>query len=190
MPELILPAQAVAYVNHGRWVADCPRPGCLNAEKLDPGQFMYLCDACRIAVPIQWPAPQAAHDIWEALAERPNVENRNWFPAGHPLALAAGLPNGLTAAELAGETSENLARIAAEREAHLDHMRLEGEARKVVAAALAEKAKRNAQWAAEGHDPGGPLFHPEADENGFPPEHAVTRGPGQGAPGKPKGGAK
>jgi hypothetical protein len=24
---------AVAYVNHGRWVARCPRPGCTNAEQ-------------------------------------------------------------------------------------------------------------------------------------------------------------
>ena len=30
-----------AYVNHGRWVADCPRPYCGNALKLTPNQAVF-----------------------------------------------------------------------------------------------------------------------------------------------------
>lgn len=180
-PDLLRPQQAVAYVNHGRWVADCPAPNCYNAEELNAGQFMYSCQLCYLMVPIQWPPPQTAHEIWLALAERKNKDNRNWFPEGHPLALAAGRPHGLTPRELLDETDTELARIARLAEEHEAAVAHEELARQEVERALEAKRQRNEQWAADGHPPGGPLFHPGSDKDGFPPEHTITRGPEDGA---------
>lgn len=181
--NLLRPALARAYVNHGRWVADCPQPYCYNAEPLQPGQWMFQCTdtACLVMSEVEWPSPMEAHNIWKALLERPNPANRNWFPAGHPLAEAAGKPHGLTAAQLAQETTENLARIAAEHETvriAAEHEQRAAAHSSEVRAAIRE---RNERWADEGHEQGGPLFHPGSDENGFPPEHTITRGPKGGA---------
>lgn len=176
-PDLVRPMQALAYVNHSRWVADCPNPQCTNADELTPGQFMFTCVVCHLLVPVQWPPPQTAHEIWLVLAERKDPENRNWFPQGHPLAIASGRPHGLTPRELADETDTEIARLARLADEHEAAAAHEAAARLEVERALEVKRQRNEKWAADGHPKGGPLFHPEADADGFPPGHAVTRGP-------------
>lgn len=102
---LLRPAQARAYVNFGRWVADCPQD-CGAALKLDPGQTMFPCPECHSISEVEWPADPDA--IWEALEKRPAPKNRNWFPEGHELAIRARLPHGQTAAQLDAETAEHL----------------------------------------------------------------------------------
>lgn len=90
MTSLLVPAAAVAYLNHGRWLADCPA-GCNAAMDLTAGQSQFLCGVvhpqsgqivggCATAAPVGWPPePQ---QITDAVAGRP-MANRNWAPAGH-----------------------------------------------------------------------------------------------------------
>ncbi len=68
-----------AYVNHGRWVADCE---CAGAELVRDGDD-FFCRSCGNAEaegeprPIEWPASRA--EIEAVLALRPGL-NRNWRP--------------------------------------------------------------------------------------------------------------
>lgn len=85
------PAPAVAYVNHGRWVADCPTAGCGGAMLvLNGGEF--LCGTCFNAEiggeyrPIVW--PDDAAEIEALLVVRPLPVNMNWRP-GETLAMLA-----------------------------------------------------------------------------------------------------
>lgn len=103
-------ATARAYINHGRWVADCPRDLCTYAFELAPEQATYVCrtrqgKGCGMEAPIEW--PPNADEIWAELERRPVESVRNWFPSGHPLAVAAGLPHGQTVADLAAEFAAN-----------------------------------------------------------------------------------
>lgn len=75
--------KAIAYVNHGRWVADCPAQYCRNAMVISPGA-PYLCAECfnvdagyRYRL-VEWPANRG--EIEELLAERPVPEVANWYP--------------------------------------------------------------------------------------------------------------
>lgn len=95
-----------AYVNHGRWIADCPDTRCGNAVALDPKQATYHCvGGCNLIADIVWPVD--VDDITQALLERPHDVNRNWAPAGHRQAIATGHPMGQTVAELREETREH-----------------------------------------------------------------------------------
>lgn len=95
---------AEAYVNHGKWIADCVRPHCANAEKLNPGQTALHCTNCLQVAPVRWPADVAG--ITEALTVRPVPQTRNWAPAGHRQAVVCGFPEGQTVADLVAETNE------------------------------------------------------------------------------------
>lgn len=73
-----------AYVNYGRWVADCPRPYCGNAIELKPRQGIFECvgkGSCGMVASVEWPGN--AQEIWDALSKRPVPSTRNWQPAGH-----------------------------------------------------------------------------------------------------------
>ena len=95
---------ARAYVNYGRWVADCEQPYCNGAERLEPRQAQIHCTNCHWEAPVEWPADADA--IWEVLAVRPVPGTRNWFPSGHELALRPGTPHGQTVADLIAENHE------------------------------------------------------------------------------------
>lgn len=102
----LLTARARARVNHGRWIADCPRRYCANATRLQPGQATFHCGGeggCQTVAPIEWPAD--ADGIWAVLLERPVPGTRNWYPDGHTEALRMGLPHGQTVAELRDEAA-------------------------------------------------------------------------------------
>jgi hypothetical protein len=96
--------KALAYYNHGRWVADCPYEGCFSALAVEGGGGV-TCAAppagCGRRYQVEWPADAAA--IERAVKVRPE-QNRNWFPEGHPLATAAGWPTGQTPGDLEEET--------------------------------------------------------------------------------------
>ena len=103
MAQLLTPT-ARARVNHGRWIADCPRPYCANAVRLTPRQASFHCSGeggCLMVAPIVWPAD--AEEIWAALAERPVPSTRNWYPDSHAEAVRLGLPHGQTPAALREE---------------------------------------------------------------------------------------
>lgn len=76
----------VAYVNHGRWVADCPDPACAGAELVDPAEPLFYCLSCYNAAvggawrPVRFPPRSARQAIEQALLERARPERRNWYP--------------------------------------------------------------------------------------------------------------
>lgn len=80
-----MPTEALAYVNHGRWICDCP--ACKTGWLVNPATPSKLYDAkgrehdacsCGTAIVVVFPAEKAAID--EALAERKHAVNRNWYP--------------------------------------------------------------------------------------------------------------
>lgn len=100
----LLTSRARAYVNHGRWIADCTRPYCANAEKLALGQPLFHCSNCQQIAEVEWPPD--ADGIWSVLAKRPVPQTRNWFPSGHDLALRSGTQHGQSVADLEDENRE------------------------------------------------------------------------------------
>lgn len=88
MTELV----AVVYMDLGRWVARCPRPGCPSAEAYGPGLTgeRFWCrpgdrgelGGCGFRCPAQWPAQMEL--IEQLLLVRPVAATRNWKP-GEPV---------------------------------------------------------------------------------------------------------
>jgi len=78
---------AVAYVNHGRWVADCPDQECHGAEDTLPSpitgviglnRHRMICTNCGRTWPVEW--PMTADMIVAVLMQRPRKDNRHWWP--------------------------------------------------------------------------------------------------------------
>jgi hypothetical protein len=91
---------AVAFMSWGKWVARCPRPGCLNAEqrgRCDDGttggldRDRFTCRAshggCGLQCGVDWPANIA--DLERVLLARPVPATRNWSPGETLHALVA-----------------------------------------------------------------------------------------------------
>ena len=114
--------RARAYVYCGDWVADCPRPGpdrtvkgCGNVEYLysasrvngprDAEKPFIHCSHCGYQAQISW--PRRREEILMALSVRPVPDNRNWYPADHPVAVNFRLPHGQSVADLLAENEEH-----------------------------------------------------------------------------------
>lgn len=92
---------AVARMSHGRWVASCPRPGCVNAEafgRCDDGTIgglegdRFTCrteghtqdgrraayGGCGLRCGVEWPGNVTA--LERVLFARPAPSSRNWTP--------------------------------------------------------------------------------------------------------------
>lgn len=95
----------LAYVNHGRWVADCSRKGCAGAEALRARETAFHCSNCHQLDNVEWPSD--AQEIWDVLQDRHVPQTRNWFPLGHPLALRSGCEHGQSVEELRQEQRDN-----------------------------------------------------------------------------------
>lgn len=100
----LISSRARAYVNYGRWVADCPI-NCGGALKLHPGQNLFHCTECKTISEIEWPSN--AQEIWEELETRIAPRNRNWFPSNHDLAMRANMPHGQSVSDLRDEKAEH-----------------------------------------------------------------------------------
>jgi len=116
--------RARAYVLRGHWVADCPA-NCGQTQWVFRGHVnhegfpchcvggnatrepQWYCRNCHLIAEIEWPPGSAMDDIMEVLLLRPNPVNRNWYPAGHDIALRFNLPHGQTPADLREENEEN-----------------------------------------------------------------------------------
>jgi hypothetical protein len=66
---------AQAYVNHGRWVVDCPTPYCNEAHLAGP----VTCSGCGRSYGPTFPEDRVLIDA--ALSRRVVVETRNWLPS-------------------------------------------------------------------------------------------------------------
>lgn len=108
MTNLLVTDRSAAYMNWGKWVADCTR-NCGYAVSLKEGQTSFVCDlssgGCGHINPVAWPSN--AVEIWDILLERPMMKTRNWFPSNHSLAVRAGCPHGQTVQELREEAHKN-----------------------------------------------------------------------------------
>lgn len=104
------------YINWGRFIAECP---CGDAREVEPGQRMEACVDGHV-MDLQWPddAPQ----VMAVLGERISAKRRNWFPAGHEVAIRLGQPHGQSLDDLRQEADEGEAADSAwlaERRAYL-----------------------------------------------------------------------
>lgn len=105
--------KAQVYINWGRFVVDCPTEDCHDAREVEPGQQSEVCAAGH-PITLDWPTEAAR--MMTALADRPANRNRNWFPDGHPIAVATGQPHGQTVAELKAEAKQHADTAADKRE--------------------------------------------------------------------------
>lgn len=117
--------KALAYLNHGRFVVDCPAPGCADARLAHDDAGRRLAeDVCANGHPFQvvMPPAQLEAQILAAVADRPDVGDRAWYPQGHVRAQLAGLPTGQTVAELVRENDDVARFRAAQAQARRDHL--------------------------------------------------------------------
>ena len=92
-PDSIAPASeisatatpAIARVDAGRWIADCPNPLCNSAMLLIKGQRGFLCGDCfnadveaRAHRALRWPANHVLRQVEELLLERPEETFMHW----------------------------------------------------------------------------------------------------------------
>jgi hypothetical protein len=83
-PARIARHHTPAYVSHGRWVADCPAPGCSSAQAVSPEDKRFWCVHCENAwvegrwIRVQWPEDWQERE--ELLLRRPEIKTRNAFP--------------------------------------------------------------------------------------------------------------
>jgi hypothetical protein len=120
--------EALITIYQGLTVAYCPRPDCTNVELIfdrpdnpppdwtppqeiyhkrrgvDPPS-MFHCSNCKYIGPLEW--PDDYEKIAAELERRPVPQVRNWYPAGHPFAIRAGIPDGQTVADLRAEFAEH-----------------------------------------------------------------------------------
>jgi hypothetical protein len=128
---------AGVYVNWGRLVADC---WCGDAREVEIGMTTMTCcvgHGCPGHVSeLEWPHNMAA--ILAALDERLSSKRKNWFPSGHPLALAGNYPHGQTPDDLRAETDvgeEHDARmVAQQRDALVAQLRALGSTDDIIRA--------------------------------------------------------
>ena len=65
----------MAYLNHGRWVVDCPDPDCAGAEL---AREVFVCSNCKRTTEVEWPDDKSLID--NATAVRSVPQTRNWRP--------------------------------------------------------------------------------------------------------------
>lgn len=101
--------QSLAYLDWGRWVAQCP--SCTDATTVyrqlaENGPIVRQASATCVnghTFLIVMPGLDDEQAIVAAVAARPEAQ-RAWYPDGLPLAADAGLPTGQSATELQAET--------------------------------------------------------------------------------------
>lgn len=83
---LDLSVEAVAHVNHGRWIAACPFDGCYGAEYVSVSGGLFFCCECRNfavghhPIRVDLPAESTRAQVEAYLAPRPTPSVRNWTP--------------------------------------------------------------------------------------------------------------
>lgn len=82
--------RAIAWIDHGRWLAMCPDAGCRppggttpGIEYVEPGEPFWCCACANVSVGhrwhvIAWPRKRAA--IEASLLRRPYPHQRTWLP--------------------------------------------------------------------------------------------------------------
>lgn len=68
-----------AEIHQGRWVVECPVPGCTNAELGDPAWPRFVCCGGCGCGPLAVVFPAARQEIEALLLERPVPATRGWL---------------------------------------------------------------------------------------------------------------
>ena len=118
---------ALAYLNWGRWVADCPEPGCQDARAVyhpvtGQRQTEDVCANGHHFV-IEMPPTSLEAQLVAAVEERANDADRSWYPKGHKRATLAGLPTGQSVKELVDEGKQVAQFRAAEKQRERGRLR-------------------------------------------------------------------
>jgi hypothetical protein len=71
------PVPIRAYVNHGRWLADCV---CGAGVAVDPAWDRAYCYDCLRIFRVTWPPDRKLAWIETILAARPLAQHQNWWP--------------------------------------------------------------------------------------------------------------
>jgi hypothetical protein len=111
--------KAPVYINWSRFIAECPHEGCGDAREVHPGEKRVTCAAGH-SMDLVW--PDGIERVMTVLGERTADKRRNWFPAGHPVAVRLSQPHGQSIDDLRAEAEEGEAADAAliaDRRAHL-----------------------------------------------------------------------
>lgn len=115
----LITENAIAFVYHGDWVAECPMPDCGNVEHLfDPAgrggpriipRPLFACSYCGLKdIQVLWPDGNLMAGVMGALSRRPVPHTRNWYPADHPMAVRLRIPeHGQTVDDLLAENAEH-----------------------------------------------------------------------------------
>ena len=75
-----------AHISYGRWVADCPTPGCHAASYVSPDDPRIWCTLCenRAAggkwATVIFPTKATRLRVEELLSRRALAEHRTWYP--------------------------------------------------------------------------------------------------------------
>lgn len=115
---------ALAYLNFGNWVVDCPEPGCFDARAVYAARVKdgpierHDWDVCANGhrFEIEMPPPRLEAAIVAAVSQRPFESDRAWYPQGHRRAILAGQVVGQTVDELIAENTR-VAQFRAEEKA-------------------------------------------------------------------------
>jgi hypothetical protein len=86
--DLLLKNTSLAYVNYGRWVADCSSLWCdaaVEFNSLRPPHFATftpatVCWECGHRTEILWPSQEMVYGIERLLLLRRNRKHQNWLP--------------------------------------------------------------------------------------------------------------
>lgn len=87
---LNLGPKVVAYVNHGRWVAECLTPYCGGARVVNPDHQPFWCVECGESYLVEWPPD--LREITSILEQRPEG-NQNFHPLDHTHLHPTSSPN-------------------------------------------------------------------------------------------------
>lgn len=101
VPTSGIAGETAAYVNDGRWIAECPTDGCSAALLVSPEDPRFLCPICWQGwYTVVFPAER--EDIEAILVQRPGPLSRHWRPGETVDSLAAENRAMLEAAEAGG----------------------------------------------------------------------------------------
>ena len=78
-----------AYVNEGRWIAECPEEYCNGAEFVDPDWPVMVCSGGCGSGPFGVVFPKERENLTAVLVRRPVPATRNWAPGETVLGLKA-----------------------------------------------------------------------------------------------------
>lgn len=80
---VLIGPKVVAYVNHGRWVGECPTPHCGGAREVNPDHNPFWCVECGKSYVVEWPDKKTMRAVTTILEQRPEPANQNYHPDDH-----------------------------------------------------------------------------------------------------------